>query len=67
MTFGGVTFIPGEIAYCDEDGIVVVGDDDPAVTTRATSLAKPHGARCLVKCSASSSTLPWRISRRSSK
>ena len=28
VTFGGVTFNPGEIAYCDEDGIVVVGDDD---------------------------------------
>jgi regulator of ribonuclease activity A len=24
VTFGGVTFNPGEIAYCDEDGIVVV-------------------------------------------
>jgi regulator of ribonuclease activity A len=24
VTFGGVTFQPGEIAYCDEDGIVVV-------------------------------------------
>ena len=24
VTFGGVTFIPGDIAYCDEDGIVVV-------------------------------------------
>jgi regulator of ribonuclease activity A len=30
VTFGGVTFVPGEIAYCDEDGIVVVGDDNPA-------------------------------------
>jgi regulator of ribonuclease activity A len=28
VTFGGVTFNPGEIAYCDEDGIVVVGDDN---------------------------------------
>jgi regulator of ribonuclease activity A len=25
VTFGGVTFVPGEVAYCDEDGIVVVG------------------------------------------
>jgi regulator of ribonuclease activity A len=25
VTFGGVTFVPGEIAYCDDDGIVVVG------------------------------------------
>lgn len=24
VTFGGVTFRPGEVAYCDEDGIVVV-------------------------------------------
>jgi regulator of ribonuclease activity A len=24
VTFGGVTFVPGEIAYCDEDGIVVL-------------------------------------------
>ena len=24
VTFGGVTFNPGEIAYCDDDGIVVV-------------------------------------------
>jgi len=24
VTFGGVTFVPGETAYCDEDGIVVV-------------------------------------------
>ena len=24
VTFGGVTFVPGEVAYCDEDGIVVV-------------------------------------------
>ena len=31
VTFGGVTFVPGEIAYCDEDGIVVVaGGDNPA-------------------------------------
>lgn len=27
VTFGGVTFVPGEIAYCDEDGIVVLGVD----------------------------------------
>jgi regulator of ribonuclease activity A len=25
VTFGGVTFVPGEVAYCDDDGIVVVG------------------------------------------
>lgn len=31
VTFGGVTFVPGEIAYCDTDGIVVVGDGNPAV------------------------------------
>jgi regulator of ribonuclease activity A len=24
VSFGGVTFVPGEIAYCDDDGIVVV-------------------------------------------
>ena len=24
VTFGGVTFVPGEVAYCDEDGIVLV-------------------------------------------
>jgi regulator of ribonuclease activity A len=24
VTFGGVTFLPGEIAYCDDDGIVVI-------------------------------------------
>lgn len=24
VSFGGVTFVPGEIAYCDEDGIVVL-------------------------------------------
>lgn len=24
VTFGGVTFVPGEIVYCDDDGIVVV-------------------------------------------
>ncbi|GAA4538111.1 ribonuclease E activity regulator RraA [Mycobacterium paraffinicum] len=24
LTLGGVTFVPGEIAYCDDDGIVVV-------------------------------------------
>jgi regulator of ribonuclease activity A len=24
VTLGGVTFVPGETAYCDEDGIVVV-------------------------------------------
>ena len=24
VEFGGVTFNPGEIAYCDDDGIVVV-------------------------------------------
>jgi regulator of ribonuclease activity A len=28
VTFGGVTFRPGEVAYCDEDGIVVVGGAD---------------------------------------
>jgi regulator of ribonuclease activity A len=27
VTFGGVTFVPGEIAYCDADGIVVVAGD----------------------------------------
>lgn len=26
VEFGGVTFTPGDIAYCDDDGIVVVGD-----------------------------------------
>ena len=26
VTFGGVTFVPGEIAYCDDDGIVVVAE-----------------------------------------
>ena len=31
VTFGGVTFVPGEIAYADDDGVVVVGDDDQAV------------------------------------
>jgi regulator of ribonuclease activity A len=25
VTFGGVTFVPGEVVYCDDDGIVVVG------------------------------------------
>lgn len=25
VTFGGVTFVPGDIAYSDDDGIVVVG------------------------------------------
>jgi regulator of ribonuclease activity A len=25
VTFGGVTFVPGEVAYSDDDGIVVVG------------------------------------------
>jgi regulator of ribonuclease activity A len=25
VTFGGVTFVPGEIVYSDEDGIVVMG------------------------------------------
>jgi regulator of ribonuclease activity A len=24
VTFGGVTFVPGEVVYCDEDGIVVI-------------------------------------------
>jgi len=28
VTFGGVTFVPGEIAYCDDDGIVVVAAAD---------------------------------------
>ena len=28
VTFGGVTFVPGDIAYCDEDGIVVVAGGD---------------------------------------
>ena len=27
VTFGGVTFLPGEVAYCDEDGIVVVASE----------------------------------------
>lgn len=31
VTFGGVTFNPGEVAYSDDDGIVVVvGDDNSA-------------------------------------
>jgi regulator of ribonuclease activity A len=25
VTFGGVTFVPGEVAYCDDDGIVLTG------------------------------------------
>lgn len=25
VSFGGVDFVPGELAYCDRDGIVVVG------------------------------------------
>jgi regulator of ribonuclease activity A len=25
VTFGGVTFVPGEVAYSDDDGIVIVG------------------------------------------
>ena len=28
VTFGGVTFVPGEIAYSDEDGIVVIAAGD---------------------------------------
>ena len=28
VSFGGVTFVPGEIAYSDEDGIVVVAAGD---------------------------------------
>ena len=28
VSFGGVTFVPGEIAYSDEDGIVVVAGGD---------------------------------------
>lgn len=28
VEFGGVTFVPGEIAYCDEDGIVIVAGGD---------------------------------------
>jgi regulator of ribonuclease activity A len=27
LSFGGVTFVPGHIAYSDEDGIVVVADE----------------------------------------
>jgi regulator of ribonuclease activity A len=26
VEFGGVVFVPGHIAYCDDDGIVVVGE-----------------------------------------
>ena len=26
VTLGGVTFVPGEIAYSDDDGIIVVAD-----------------------------------------
>lgn len=28
VTFGGVSFVPGEIAYSDDDGIVVTGASD---------------------------------------
>ena len=28
VTFGGVEFNPGEIAYCDDDGIVVVASEE---------------------------------------
>ena len=61
VSFGGVTFVPGEIAYSDDDGIVVVAAHaaDQAETGTA--------ARCLVNSSASSSTLPCRISRISKK
>jgi regulator of ribonuclease activity A len=41
VTFGGVTFNPGEIAYCDEDGIVVVGDDNRAVVVGDDNRAGP--------------------------
>ena len=30
VEFGGVTFVPGEIAYADEDGIVVVPPPSPS-------------------------------------
>ena len=37
VTFGGVTFVPGEVAYCDDDGIVVVS------TLAAVKPSRTHG------------------------
>ena len=30
VSFGGVEFVPGDIAYSDDDGIVVVAAADPS-------------------------------------
>ena len=60
VSFGGVEFVPGDIAYSDDDGIVVVA--------AASSPAKPPGQQAFWRsCRASSSTLPRRISCRSMK
>ncbi|HMZ15578.1 MAG TPA: ribonuclease E activity regulator RraA [Mycobacterium sp.] len=32
VSFGGVRFVPGEVAYSDDDGIVVTPDERPVVT-----------------------------------
>jgi regulator of ribonuclease activity A len=32
VSFGGVTFVPGDIAYSDDDGIVVTGSNAAAAT-----------------------------------
>ena len=66
VEFGGVVFVPGEIAHSDDDGIVVVAvTSEPDVPSSRTD--RPTGAWCLVNSSASSSTLPWRIRRMSKR
>ena len=57
VEFGGVVFVPGEVAYSDDDGIVVVAEQ----TDR--SRLNRHRGTVFGEQQASSSTLPCRISR----
>ena len=57
ISLGGVTFVPGEIAYSDDDGIVVV----------AAAAKPPLRARFLANRRPSPAILPRRIIRMSNK
>ena len=43
VEFGGVLVVPGEIAYSDDDGIVIVGDSKRSAYHQQTATVIPNG------------------------